>query len=253
MRLNNKVVIITGAGGGMGLKTVTRFLEEGAKVVATDLTVDIIHEQLGGNAADDQLLIVKADITEDRDIEKLVQQTVNRFGGVDVLVNVAGIAQTATPIEDVSNETWDRIMSINTKSLFLTSRAVVPVMKKQKTGVIINVASIAAVRPRPGLNAYIASKGAALAFTQALAIELADHKIRVNAINPGPADTKMLGQFAAEGVNIEETKEAIFRNSVPLGELIQPEDIANAAVYLSSDEAKRVTGAIFNIDGGRGI
>lgn len=227
MRLNDKVAIITGAAGGMGLETVKRFLEEGAKVIATDLHIENLHDQLGGNAREDHIFAVKADITNDQDIEALMQQAVNRFGRVDVLVNIAGIAQSATPIEDVSNETWDRIMSINTKSLFLTSRAVVPIMKKQKSGVIINIASIAPVRPRPGLNAYIASKGAALAFTQALAIELAESKIRVNAINPGPADTNMLGQFAAHGTDAEAAKKSIFRDSVPLGELILPEDIAN--------------------------
>ena len=250
MRLENKVAIITGAAGGMGMETVKHFLEEGASVVATDLNVDVVCDNFTGNK---RLLTVKADITDDQQIEELVQKCLDHFGRVDILINIAGIAQAATPIEEVTNETWDRIMSINTKSLFLTSRAVVPAMKKRGKGVILNVASISAVRPRPGLNAYVASKGAAIAFSQALAIELADSNIRVNVINPGPSDTGMLSKFAAEGTDATEAKKTIFRNSVPLGELIDPEDIANAAVYLSSDEAKRVTGAVFNIDGGRGI
>lgn len=251
MRLAEKTAIVIGAGGGMGLRIVQRFLEEGTKVVAADLHVEDLSSEI--DVDQERLLPVKTDITDQQQVELLVEKARDRFGKVDILINVAGIAQAATPIEEVSNEMWDRIMGINIKALFLTSRAVVPVMKKQQGGVIINVASISAVRPRPGLNAYVASKGAALAFTQALAIELADSKIRVNAINPGPADTQMLGQFTAKGADIEETKDSIFKRSVPLGELIQPEDIANAAVYLSSDEAKRVTGSIFNIDGGRGI
>lgn len=250
MRLQNKVAIITGAGGGMGLATVRRFLDEGAVVAACDLKLDALADV---KAEKNKLLAIKTDITKAEDVGSLVDQTVSRFGKVDILVNLAGIAQSATPIEQVTEECWDRILEINTKSLFLTSRAVVPIMKKQKNGVIINVASISAIRPRPGLNAYVASKGAALAFTQALAIELAADKIRVNAVNPGPADTGMLGQFAAAGTNIEKAKETVFKSSVPLGELIQPEDIANVLVYLSSDEAVRVTGAVFNVDGGRGI
>lgn len=251
MRLHNKVAIVTGAGGGMGLQTVKHFIEEGAKVVAADLNLERLTGESFRNR--DYCLAIKTDITDQQQIEELIEKTVNHFGRIDILVNMAGIAQAATPIEEVTNDMWDRMMAINTKSLFLTSRAVVPIMKEQQGGSIVNVASISAVRPRPGLNAYIASKGAALAFTQALAIELAENKIRVNAINPGPADTSMLGKFAAKGANVEESKRETFQNSVPLGELIQPEDIANAAVYLSSDEAIRVTGSIFNIDGGRGL
>ncbi|MFC7391706.1 glucose 1-dehydrogenase [Scopulibacillus cellulosilyticus] len=251
MRLRNKVAIISGAAGGMGANMVKRFIEEGAKVAAADLHADTLKKDASFD--EEKCLIVQADMTQEQQVEKLVQQAINRFGKVDILVNAAGIAQSATPIEKVSNEAWDRIMDINIKAHFLTSREVVPIMKEQKAGVIINVASISAVRPRPGLNAYVASKGAVLAFTQALAIELAENNIRVNAINPGPADTGMLGQFAAKGVDVEEAKETTFKDSVPLGRLIQPEDIANAAVYLSSDEARMVTGAIFNIDGGRGI
>ncbi|WP_462413317.1 glucose 1-dehydrogenase [Neobacillus sp. Marseille-QA0830] len=251
MRLQNKVAIITGAGGGMGQAVVQKFLDEGAKVAACDLQIGDSLQQLSNRQ--DQALLIQADVTESVQVEKMAEQTLQHFGRIDILVNLAGIAQSAAPIEKVTEEQWDRIMAINTKSLFLTGRAVIPYMKQQKSGSIVNIASISAVRPRPGLNAYVASKGAALAFTQALAIELAEYKIRVNAVNPGPAETNMLQQFAAEGTNAEEAKETVFQKSVPLGELIQPDDIANVLVYLCSDEASRVTGAIFNIDGGRGI
>ena len=249
MRLMDKVAIITGAAGGMGKRTVERFLEEGGFVAAVDLSSNAL-ETLGEDA---RLLKIQADITKEDDVTCLVESVVRHYGRVDTLVNVAGVAQAATPIEDVTVEMWDRLLSVNTKALFLTSKAVVPTMKAQGKGAIINIASISAVRPRPGLNAYITSKGAALAFTQALAIELATHNIRVNAINPGPADTAMLAQFVAKDVDVEEAKETLFKKSVPLGELIHPNDIANAIVYLASEEASKVTGAIFNIDGGRGL
>ena len=249
MRLMDKVAIITGAAGGMGKRTVERFLEEGGFVAAVDLSSNAL-ETLG---EDTRLLKIQADITKEDDVTCLVESVVRHYGRVDTLVNVAGVAQAATPIEDVTVEMWDRLLSVNTKALFLTSKAVVPTMKAQGKGAIINIASISAVRPRPGLSAYITSKGAALAFTQALAIELATHNIRVNAINPGPADTAMLAQFVAKDVDVEEAKETLFKKSVPLGELIHPNDIANAIVYLASEEASKVTGAIFNIDGGRGL
>lgn len=251
MRLNNKIAIVTGAGGGMGLQTVKCFLGEGAQVMAADLNLERIEEEIGRD--NQKCHIVKTDITSQTQVEDLMNETINDFGRIDILVNMAGTAQAATPIEKVTNEMWDQMMAINAKSLFLTCRAVASEMKKQQKGSIINVGSISAVRPRPGLNAYVTSKGAALAFTQSLAIELADYKIRVNAINPGPSETNMLGQFVSKGTDINEAKDKVFKSSVPIGELIQPEDIANAAVYLGSDEAIRVTGSIFNIDGGRGL
>lgn len=245
MRLKEKVIIITGASGGMGTTVVDEFLKQGAFVVGVDLYID--------NNSHENALWIKADLTNLPEIHSLIKQVVERFGRIDGLVNLAGIAQKATSIEEISEVMWDKIFAINTKSTFFTSQAVIPIMKKQQAGSIVNIASISAIRPRPGLSAYIASKGAAISFSQALAIELAKYHIRVNVINPGPANTTMLGQFAADGTNIEEAKEEIFKKSVPLGELIEPIDIAHACIYLCSDETKMVTGAVFNIDGGRGI
>ncbi|WP_019240658.1 MULTISPECIES: glucose 1-dehydrogenase [Bacillus] len=248
MRLKDKVVIITGAAGGMGREIVKQFLEEGAKIVAADLRFP--HEIVDNEKI---IIYVETDITNQRQVETLVERAMKHFGRIDVVLNAAGIAQSATPIEEVSNETWEKIFAINTTSCFLISRAVVPIMKKQGDGAFINIASISALRPRPGLNAYVASKGATIAYSQALAIELAENNIRVNIINPGPSETSMLVKFVAEGVDKEQAKNSTFKNSVPLGELIQPIDIANAAIYLSSDESRMVTGAVFNIDGGRGL
>ncbi|KAB2328319.1 glucose 1-dehydrogenase [Cytobacillus depressus] len=246
MRLENEVFVVTGAQGGMGKETVKRFLEEGAFVAAVDLNVDGVEET-------DRLLPIAADLTKEEDVAKVFSAAFEKFDRIDGLVNIAGIAQPATPIEEVSLADWEKIMRVNATAPFLTCRAAVPYLKKQGNGVIVNIASISMVRPRPGLNAYIASKGAAVSLSQALAIELAEYGIRVNVVNPGPADTSMLGQFTAKDANIEDTKDSIFKKSVPLGRLINPNDIANSLVYLCSKEAAIVTGSIFNVDGGRGI
>jgi 3-oxoacyl-[acyl-carrier protein] reductase len=251
MDLTNKVAIITGAGGGMGKEVILQFLEKGARVTAVDINLDSIADL--PEKYPDHLMIIKANLTDEDSVAEIVQKTVDLYQQVDVLVNVAGIAQSATDIENVTLKEWERIMTINSTAIFLTCRAVVPFMKKQNNGVIINVASISVERPRPGLNAYIASKGAAVALTKALAIELAPHNIRVNGINPGPADTNMLGEFAAAGSDVGDTKENTFLKSIPLGKLVTPEDIAHCAVYLSSDLAGMITGSIVNVDGGRGI
>ncbi len=246
MRLENEVYVVTGAQGGMGKETVKRFLEEGAFVAAVDLNVDGVEES-------DHFLPIAADLTKEEDVEKVFSATNEKFERIDGLVNIAGIAQPATPIEEVSLEDWEKIMRVNATAPFLTCRAAVPYMKKQGNGVIVNIASISMVRPRPGLNAYIASKGATVSFSQALAIELAEYGIRVNVVNPGPADTNMLAQFSAKEADVEATKDSIFKKSVPLGRLIKPIDIANSLVYLCSKEAAIVTGSVLNVDGGRGI
>ncbi|WP_102273113.1 SDR family NAD(P)-dependent oxidoreductase [Cytobacillus massiliigabonensis] len=246
MRLENEVFVVTGAKGGMGRETVKRFLEEGAYVAAVDLNVDGIEKS-------DRLLPIAANLTSEADVARVFSEVKRVYGRLDGLVNIAGIAQAATQIEEVSLADWEKLMSVNATSLFLTCREAVPYMKQQGEGVIVNIASISMVRPRPGLNAYIASKGAAVSFSQALAIELADYGIRVNVVNPGPADTNMLGQFTSKDADVESTKENIFKKSVPLGRLINPIDIANSLVYLCSKEASIVTGSVLNVDGGRGI
>ena len=246
MRLENEVFVVTGAQGGMGKETVQRFLEEGASVVAVDLNVDSVEES-------DRLLPIAADLTNEEEVKKVFSTAIEKFEHIDGLLNIAGIAQPATPIEEVSLGDWEKIMRVNATAPFLTCRAAVPFMKNKGSGVIVNIASISMVRPRPGLNAYIASKGATVSFSQALAIELAEYGIRVNVVNPGPADTNMLGEFAGRDKDIENVKEDVFKKSVPLGRLIEPIDIANSLVYLCSKEASIVTGSVFNIDGGRGI
>jgi 3-oxoacyl-[acyl-carrier protein] reductase len=248
MDFTNKTIVVTGAGGGMGLAVINELLENGANVVSCDINTDQLKEK-GSN----RLMVKEGNLLDETHVEQIFEETYRVFGGVDGLVNTAGIAQQATPIEDVSLKEWRKINDINTTLLFLTCREASKYMKQQGHGAIVNVASISAVRPRPGLQAYVASKGGAESFTRALAIELAEHNIRVNTVHPGPSDTNMLGQFAADGTDIEAAKETIFKQSVPLGKLLTPENIAHSIVFLLSDQAEMVTGATLNVDGGRGI
>ncbi|MED1799711.1 SDR family oxidoreductase [Brevibacillus porteri] len=251
--LQGKTAIVTGAASGMGKAIAKLFADEGANVILADLNkeaaVAVAQELLQGKGH-----AVQTDVTDDTSVAALVKETLEVYGSIDVLVNCAGVPQAFTPIEELTLEQWDSIMSVNTKSIFLTTRHAVPHMKEKGKGSIINIASIAGIRARPGLNAYCASKGAAIMLSKALAIELAPFQIRVNVINPGPAETPMLGKFInGDEAEVEAGKKDIFISSVPLGMLIQPEDIAHAALYLASDLSKIVTGEVMNVDGGRGI
>ena len=180
----------------------------------------------------------------------MIQLTVERYGRLDILVNNAGTTHRNKLMTEVSEEEFDQILAVNVKSVFLTAKHIVPLMKKQGSGVILNVASTAGVRPRPGLTWYNTSKGAMITATKAMAIELAPEKIRVNAINPVAGETGMLHLFMGEDTP---EKRAQFVSTIPWGRLSQPEDMANAALFLCSDEAEMVTGTCMEIDGGRCI
>ncbi|MGE7926288.1 SDR family NAD(P)-dependent oxidoreductase [Lysinibacillus xylanilyticus] len=248
MAVEQQVIIVTGAGGGMGKAIIQEQLAKGNIVVGLDLSVASLND-----LAQDALQCFEVNVLQEERVNEVFKQVFDKYGRIDGLVNALGIAQSATPLEQVTMDEWNRLMDVNVKSLFITTKAVVPYMKQQQKGSIVTIASISAVRPRPGLQAYIASKGAAESFTRALAIELAPSKIRVNTIHPGPADTQMLGQFTAQGADIEQTKQNVFVQSVPLGRLVNPSDIAGAVSYLLSDTAGMVTGTTLHVDGGRGL
>ncbi|WP_126426796.1 glucose 1-dehydrogenase [Brevibacillus marinus] len=252
MQLSGKVAIVTGAGSGMGKAIARRFADQGAKLVVADINARAAEQtasELAGAA-----LPVAVDVAEEQQVRELVEQAVGAYGQIDILVNSAGVPMAFTPIEEVDVAQWERILNVNVKSIFLTCKYAVPHLKKRAGGAIINIASIAGVRARPGLNAYCASKGAAIMLTKALALELAPYQIRVNVVNPGPADTPMLSKFiSGEPDQVAQQTKEIFVNSVPLGRLIAPEQIAEACLYLASDLAMMVTGEVLNVDGGRGI
>ncbi|WP_431027667.1 SDR family NAD(P)-dependent oxidoreductase [Lysinibacillus sp. LZ02] len=245
---DKQVVIVTGAGGGMGKAIIEQLLAQGHTVIGLDLSITALAD-----IKDDSLHIYEVNVLDEARVKQIIQDVYTQYNRIDSLVNALGIAQSAIPIEDVSIEQWDQLMNVNVKSIFMTVKAVVPYMKKKKKGAIVTIGSISAVRPRPGLQAYIASKGAAESLTRGLAIELAPFQIRVNTIHPGPADTQMLSQFTAVDADVEQTKEEVFLQSVPLGRLVTPNDIANAVSYLLSDAASIVTGTTLHVDGGRGL
>jgi 3-oxoacyl-[acyl-carrier protein] reductase len=246
MRLAGKVAVVTGGGSGMGEAICRRFVEEGARVVLADNRADRAEPL----ARDIGAVFVEADVSRDADVRKMIDAAVERFGRLDVLVNNAGAPQPPTPVADTTESDFDRLMAVNAKAIFLAARRAVPIMRRQGGGIIINTVSVAAIRPRPNLAAYNSSKGAALVMTKSLAIELAPDRIRVNAVCPGPADTPMLSTFVG-GDGPE--KRAAFLSTIPLGRLCTPEDVANAMVYLASEESSFVTGAVLDVDGGRCI
>jgi len=248
MAVEQKVIIVTGAGGGMGKAIIQEQLAKGNIAVGLDLSVASLND-----LAHDALRCFEVNVLQEERVNEVFKQIFDEYGRIDGLVNALGIAQAAKPIEQVTIDEWNRLMDVNVKSLFITTKAVVPYMKGRQVGSIVTIASISAVRPRPGLQSYIASKGAAESFTRGLAIELAPFQIRVNTIHPGPADTQMLPQFTAQGADVEQTKQSVFVQSVPLGRLVNPSDIAGAVSYLLSDGASMVTGTTLHVDGGRGL
>ncbi|MBC8259310.1 MAG: SDR family oxidoreductase [SAR324 cluster bacterium] len=248
MRLKDKITLVTGAGSGFGRGIANRFAAEGAKVIVADINEEaasMVAKEIGKNA-----IAVIADVSCDAEVSAMIQQAVAEWGALDILVNNAGTTHRNKPMTEVTEEEFDQIFAVNVKSVFLTARHVVPLMKEQGSGVILNVASTAGVRPRPGLAWYNTSKGAMITATKAMAIELATFKIRVNAINPVAGETGMLHLFMGEDTP---EKRAQFVSSIPWGRLSQPADMANAALFLCSDEAEMVTGTCMEVDGGRCI
>lgn len=243
-RLTGKTSIITGAGSGMGYAAVERFLAEGGDVVAVDLRDDGL-EKLRSAHGDEHLMTATCDVTDQQAVTDVVKQTVDRFGAVDVYFNNAGVPFVAKGIEDVTDEDWDLNMSVNLKAILIAARAVVPVMKGQGGGSFIITASMAGIRPRPNLTPYTIAKGGAVHFAKAMAIELAEHQIRVNAVCPVAASTPMLAQF---GAGDHTTAKA-----TPMGRLVTAEEIAAVALFLASDDAGFVTGLAIPVDGGRSI
>ncbi len=244
MRLQGTVAIVTGGGSGMGAAIAETYAREGAHVAVLDVNGDAakaVARKIGNTA-----IAIECDVTRRSDIDAAVVETASAFGGLNVLVNNAGVAHVNKPLLEIDETEFDRVFAVNVKGLFMFTQAVVPLLRG-KGGVIINIGSTAGLRPRPGLSAYNATKGAVHNLTKTLAVELAPDKIRVCAIAPVATDTPLLPTFLGPAPGMREK----FIATVPLGRLATAQDIADAALFLASDEAKFLTGNIMEVDGGR--
>ena len=255
MKLQGQVAVITGAGSGIGRASALAFAEEGARVLVADLNAASAAETVEQvRAAGAEAEPSTVDVTNAGQVEAMVQRAVDRFGRIDVLFNNAGLPQAFTPFEDSTDALYDRIMDVNVRGVFHGCRAAIPRMKAQGGGVILNTASTAGIRPRPGLAVYNASKAAVICLTKTLAVELAPHRIRVVSICPVATDTPMLPSFIGVEQGADEAEgRRRFISTIPWGRLNRPEDIARAAVFLASADAEMVTGTAFEVDGGRDV
>ncbi|WP_298851710.1 SDR family oxidoreductase [uncultured Ruegeria sp.] len=248
MRLEGKTAIVTGGASGFGAGIVQKFLTEGARVMIADINGDAANElaaQLGSDAVAQQV-----DVSNGASVQKMADTALATFGQLDILVNNAGVTHLPTPLEDVSEEDFDHVFNVNMKSVYLTARNLVPYMKARGAGAILNVASTAGLSPRPNLNWYNASKGWMITATKTMAVELAPTGVRVNAICPVAGETPLLKSFMGEDTPEIRAK---FLSTIPLGRFSTPEDMANAACFLCSDEASMITGTALEVDGGRCI
>ena len=248
MRLEGKSAIVTGGASGFGAGIARKFIAEGAQVLIADLNFEgaqVLANELGASAVAHQV-----NVASDSDVQTMISAAKEAFGQIDILINNAGTTHLPAPMEEVSEDDFDRVFAVNCKSVYLTAKHCVPVFKSQESGVILNVASTAGVSPRPRLNWYNASKGWMNNATKGMAIELAPVGIRVNAINPVAGDTPLLKMFMGEDTPEVRAK---FLSTIPLGRFSTPEDMGNAACYLCSDEASMVTGVCMEVDGGRCI
>ena len=251
MRLKGKSIIVTGAGGGIGEGIAKRLAAEGAHVIVNDINValgeKVVGEILraGGDAA-----FIAADVTKSADVKALVDAAVARHGKLDVMVNNAGWTHRNRPALEVPEDDFDKCYAVNMKSIYLATIHAVPAFRANGGGSFINIASTAGVRPRPGLTWYNGSKGAVITTSKSLAAELGPDNIRVNCINPvfNP-DTGLSAEFA--GGPVDEERKARFRASIPLGRFSTALDVANAALYLASDEAAFISGVCIEVDGAR--
>jgi 3-oxoacyl-[acyl-carrier protein] reductase len=249
MRLKDKVILVTGAASGFGKCMAERFVVEGAKVAIADLN------EAGGRtvakAIGPSAIAVRCDVSKPDDIAAAIDATTAAFGAPGIVVNNAGWSSPNRPLMETDEETIRKIYDINVFSIFHMTKVMVPLWRSMGGGVMINVGSVAGIRPRPGLTWYNSSKGAANLMTKSLAVELAPDRIRVCGIAPVMGATALLETFM--GMPDTPENRARFISTIPLGRLCEPEDVAAAAVYLASEEASFITGVILEVDGGRTI
>ncbi|MGJ7525810.1 SDR family NAD(P)-dependent oxidoreductase [Variovorax sp. GB1P17] len=247
MKLKDKVAIVTGAKRGIGYAIAARFLSEGARVVFADV-VDATQEAEAFRRNGADAIYVKADVSSESDVAALAEKTLQAYGRIDILVNNAGI-EFAKTIVDTSVAEWDQLMAVNLKGVFLCSRAVIPIMRKQKKGVIVNVASELGLVGEANVAAYCASKGGVVMLSKAMAIDHGREGIRVNSLCPGPVTTQLLEDVFASHSDPQALRRT-FEASTVLGRLGTPDEVATAAVFLASEDSAFMAGAELVVDGG---
>ncbi|MBD3765900.1 MAG: glucose 1-dehydrogenase [Rhodobacterales bacterium] len=244
MRLAGRTAIVTGGGSGFGAGIARAFAEQGARVMVADIRPEAaaaIADEVGG-------IPCPVDVARDDSVAQIAAVVRAEWGSPDILVNNAGITHRPQPLDQVTEADFDRVFAVNAKSVYLTARHLVPMMKAAGRGCILNVASTAGISPRPGLNWYNASKGWMITATRTMAVELAPLGIRVNALAPVAGETPLLASFMGEDTPEMRAK---FLSTIPLGRFSTPQDMGAAALFLCSDEAAMITGAILPVDGGR--
>lgn len=250
MRLANKVAIVTGAGSGFGEGIAKTFAQQGARVIVADMNATggqrVVNEiaASGGHAH-----FVEVNVANDESVGALLRATLEQFGALDIVINNAGTTHRNRPMLEVDEAEFDRVFAVNVKSIFLSARHFVPHFRGQGGGVLVNIASTAAIRPRPGLVWYNGSKGAVVVMSKTMAAELGPDNIRVNCVNPVVGATALLSEFM--GVPDTPENRQKFMATIPLGRFSTPQDVANACLYLASDEAAFITGTCLEVDGGR--
>lgn len=249
-RLAGKTAIVTGAGSGFGQGIASRFAEEGCAVVVNDIVREAgerVAQQL--RAAGGEALFVHGDVSRGADVAALLAATLERFGRLDIVVNNAGTTHRNQPLLDVGEAEFDRVYAVNVKSIYWTAIHIVPYFRERGGGCFVNIASTAGIRPRPGLTWYNGSKGAVITTSKSMAAELGPDRIRVNCVNPVIGATGLVTEFMGMPDTPDNRKK--FLATIPLGRYSTPRDVANACLYLASDEAEFITGACIEVDGGR--
>ena len=253
-RLANQVAFISGAGSGFGAGIASKFVAEGARVVVADINLQAaqaVAEALNQQDSNQtQAWPCEVDVSQGASVRQAVDASLAQFGQIDILVNNAGMGLKPTALETLDEQRFDQVLAVNAKSIYLFAQHLVPHLKAQGHGVILNIASTAGVSPRPNLTWYNASKGWVITATKSMAVELAPSNIRVNAINPVAGDTPMLTTFMGED---SQDKRDQFLATIPLGRFSTPQDLGNAACFLCSEEASLITGVALEVDGGRCI